>query len=331
MRAGMRIRFPLLGAGLLALLAAVWGGLIRMGFQWPALQPGWVGSHAPLLLAAFLGTLIGVERAAALAPRDGSQGGLALYSAPALTALGGLALLLGATGPAGWLFTLGGVAFVALHGVMLRREMAPHTALMALGALSFLGANLLWQLGRPVAQAVPAWMAFLVLTIAAERLELGRLLRLGPAKRAVFLLAAVLVAAGALWAVFDLASGYRLMGLGLLALALWLLAYDLARRTLRAEGVTRFIAASLLSGYGWLALSGVLALLYGGQAAGLLYDALIHSLFLGFIFSMIFGHAPIIFPALSRRPAAYRPAFYLHLALLHASLLWRVGADLAGR
>ena len=40
----------------------------------------------------------------------------------------------------------------------------------------------------------------------------------------------------------------RLFAAGLLALALWLLQYDIARRNIGTRGLTRFIAACLLSG-----------------------------------------------------------------------------------
>lgn len=43
---------------------------------------------------------------------------------------------------------------------------------------------------------------------------------------------------------------------------------------------------------------------------------------------MIFGHAPIIIPALLGVQIAYRPLFYLPLGLLHLSLGLRVAGDL---
>jgi hypothetical protein len=55
---------------------------------------------------------------------------------------------------------------------------------------------------------------------------------------------------------------------------------------------------------------------------------MLHAIFLGLVFSMIFGHGPIIFPAVLGVRVAYRPAFYAHLVLLHASLLLRVAGDL---
>jgi hypothetical protein len=112
-------------------------------------------------------------------------------------------------------------------------------------------------------------------------------------------------------------------------LGLWLLRYDITRRTIRQKGLTRYIAACLLPGYIWLIVGGLLWLVYGGQyAAGPIYDALLHTLFIGFVFSMIFGHAPIIVPAVLGVQIPYTPFFYLHLGLLHLSLVLRVTGDL---
>ncbi len=77
-------------------------------------------------------------------------------------------------------------------------------------------------------------------------------------------------------------------------------------------------------------MSGVLTLIFGQQAAGPIYDAQLHTLFLGFVFGMIFGHAPVIFPAVLGREIRYGSHFYGHVGLLHASLALRVAADLAG-
>jgi hypothetical protein len=45
---------------------------------------------------------------------------------------------------------------------------------------------------------------------------------------------------------------------------------------------------------------------------------------------MVFGHAPIIFPAVLRVAVPYHPTFYLPLALLHLSLVVRLAGDAAG-
>jgi hypothetical protein len=58
----------------------------------------------------------------------------------------------------------------------------------------------------------------------------------------------------------------------------------------------------------------------------------LHAVFLGFTFSMIFVHAPIILPAVLRRPLPYHPVLYVPLFLLHFSLVVRLGVgDLLGQ
>lgn len=57
---------------------------------------------------------------------------------------------------------------------------------------------------------------------------------------------------------------------------------------------------------------------------------MLHAVFLGFVFAMIFGHAPIIFPAVLGLKIEYRPYFYLPLILLHLSLAVRIGGELLG-
>ena len=107
---------------------------------------------------------------------------------------------------------------------------------------------------------------------------------------------------------------------------------DIARRTVRGRGLTRFIAVCLLSGYAWLALGSAVILIVGGLVPGsAAYDAAVHAIALGFVFSMVFGHAPIIFPAVLRVAVPYHPSFYAPLALLHASLALRLAGDATGR
>jgi hypothetical protein len=122
--------------------------------------------------------------------------------------------------------------------------------------------------------------------------------------------------------------GVRIAGVGKIALALWLLRHDVARRTIRQVGLTRFIAACLLLGYIWLTVGGLLAIWSGAVTAGFFYDAELHTILLGFVFSMIFGHAPIILPALTGLTMEFSRRFYLHLALLHLSLILRILGDL---
>jgi hypothetical protein len=53
-------------------------------------------------------------------------------------------------------------------------------------------------------------------------------------------------------------------------------------------------------------------------------DLALHALGLGFILSLLFGHAPVILPALARISVVFSDRFYLPLWLLQASLLLRL-------
>lgn len=307
--------------GMLALLGALWGGLARLGWPVPS-EAALVAFHGPLMVSGFLGTLIGIERAVAV-------GRPWAYAAPAATGLGALALMVGAPVPVGGsLLALGSAALVIVFGAILRRQLALFTAVMALGAVVWLVGQALWLGGSPISR-VALWLAgFLVLTIAGERLELARVLRLSVASRALFAAVIALFLAGLGLTTIDFDGGVRLSGAGLLVLTVWLARHDVARRTVRETGLTRFIALSLLSGYAWLGVSGVLLIRYGGVVAGGPYDAALHAFFVGFVFAMIFGHAPLIFPAILGMPVAFRPAFYSHLVLLHLTLILRIAGDL---
>ena len=120
-----------------------------------------------------------------------------------------------------------------------------------------------------------------------------------------------------------------LFAAGLLALALWLLRYDIARRNVSSDGLTRFIAICLLSGYVWLVIAGLLGLAGAFTPGHVWRDAALHSIGLGFVFAMVFGHAPIIFPAVTRIKIPYHPALYLPLVLLHLTLALRVFGGLS--
>ncbi|HET7329110.1 MAG TPA: hypothetical protein VFJ14_17705, partial [Nocardioidaceae bacterium] len=120
------------------------------------------------------------------------------------------------------------------------------------------------------------------------------------------------------------ATGAHLFGAGLLAITTWLTVFDVARHTVRARALPRYLAVGLLAGYGWLALAGLLWAGAGPTLDGPRYDATLHAVFLGFTMSMIFVHAPVILPAVLRRPLPYRPALAAPAVLLHLSLVLRV-------
>ena len=317
-------RVPLLVAGILVLLVAMWAGLQRLGWALPSPRATWPVNHGLLMVSGFLGTLISLERAVALR-RPWT------YSAPVITAVGALLLVLGVPGRMGpLLIVVGSAAMVAVYLLIVRMLPAWFNVIMAIGGVFWLVGNLIWAVGLPPAVAALWWQGFLVLTIVGERLELSRVLRLTRQVQALLFAIVGLYVVGLLIVFGSPAVGVRVAGVGLVAMALWLLRYDVARRTVRQKELPRFVAVALLVGYVWLAVGGLIALYAGYTSGGLLYDAFLHAVYLGFVFSMIFGHAPIIFPAVLNLPVRYSPRFYAHLGLLHLSLLLRVGGDLAG-
>lgn len=311
----------------LALLAGLWAGLIRLGWQLPALALQLPAQHGPLMVSGFLGTLISLERAVALSQNQ--NGRRLYYLSPLLAGLGAatLFLTLPMAVPRG-LSTLGALGLVLIFVIIYRLQPTIDHGVMGIGAFLWLVGNGLWLIGKPVFQVVPWWAGFLILTVAGERLELARVLLLKQTARNSFLAIIGLFLAGLLVSLISLDFGIRLAGIALLGLGYWLLRFDIARRTIRQKGLTRYIAACLLPGYVWLIVGGLFWLTYGGQyVAGPVYDALLHTIFLGFVFSMIFGHAPVIIPAVLGIKVPYTSLFYTHLVLLHISLVLRVVGD----
>ncbi len=178
-------------------------------------------------------------------------------------------------------------------------------------------------IGIERAVALKRRFAFLVLTIVAERLEMTRLMRRRAAAPLTLGAAVALLLAGAATSAVSPLFGGLLYGLALAALAAWLVAFDIARRTLRAAGLSRYMAVALLLGYAWLGVAGA-GWMMAGLGAAAWRDTALHALALGFVLSMVFAHAPVILPALLRVKLLFGPWFYAPLALLHGSLALRL-------
>lgn len=306
----MTPRLPLLALGLVCLVAGIAAGLVRLGLEvrMPADALAW---HGALMAGGFFGAVISLERAVAL-------GSPWSYAAPLLCGLGGVALLAGAPQAGIVLMSAGALLLVAASLAVIRRQSSLESWLLAAGAAGLLAGDLAVAGGFGGESAMRWWIAFFALTIGGERLELSRYLPKPPAARVLFIAIVAALLVGAAWSA-------RFTGFALALLAAWLLVFDIARRTIFAAGLTRYIAACLLAGYAWLALGGVML------AAGYPRDAALHAFFLGFVFSMVFGHAPVIVPAVLRRGLPYTAWFYLPLALLHFTLALRVAGAIASR
>lgn len=313
------LRAIIMALAALALILGLYGGLGRLGFP-VAVQLTLL--HGPLLICGLFGTLIGLERAVAM-------GGGWMLGAPFASGLGTLALLVGLPPPVGAAaYTVSAALLTAGCLQITLRQPALFTGALIFGALAWLVGNLLWMTGSSVPDVAGWWVAFLVLTVAAERLELSRLMPPMRGSEALFLFSLGLTLAGAQNGLMT-ENGAVLFGLALLCLTAWLLRHDISRFGIRQSGQVRFMAACMLAAYVWLAAAAAALLLAAPAKTALGYDIALHAILIGFVLSMVFGHALIILPAVLGLRVVYAPALYLALGLLHISVLLRIGSGLA--
>lgn len=273
--------------------------------------------HGVLLVLGFVGTLIALERAVAL----GRPWGLA---APALLGAGAVLTVSPAPLRLGQLLLVAGaLLLVAVYVPLWRRQDDEAVLVQALGAVLATGAAALWAGGVDVPTLLPWLVAFVVLTIAGERLELARI-AMGPSAGPILVLLAVGLAVGVVAALLAPRGGPVLLGAALAGLVAWLASHDVARRTVRATGLPRYMAACMLAGYAWAGVAAAVWLVSGSVTDGAGYDAVVHAVFLGFTLSMVMAHAPVILPAVTGRALPYHPALYGPVLLLHASLVVRI-------
>ena len=305
------------------LLAGLYSGLVRLGllsFGNPPVSPI---AHGPLMVNGFLGTLIGLERAAALEKKWA-------YAAPVFLAASTILLLVNFHLPFNWTLIIGSIGLTFVMGYLYYLQPKIYHLIMALGAASLLVGNIFFVLHYPIYELVAWWAAFPLLTIFGERLELNRIMR--PPKPAQHIFTILIVG----WTIalvithIDRTIGWSVASLLLIGIAGWLIRYDVARKTIKSIEWTKYSAISLLTGYGWLILAGLFGLWYGFPTAGPIYDGLLHMLFVGFVFSMIFAHASVIIPSLSGKLVPWHYYFYLPLILLHGFLFVRITGDIMG-
>jgi hypothetical protein len=315
-----RLRLIPLAAGAAALLAGLWAGLVRLGWGLPGGIPALSEFHGALMISGFLGTLISLERAVAI-------GRWWAYAAPAVSAIGAVTLIAGAPILASGAFLLAGIALTINSSTIVARQPVLFTIILAVAASCWIGGTVAWIRGAQAADVTGWWLAFLVLTIAAERLELSRLLSPPRSSQLTFAIAVALIITGAARGEFA-GDAAPFSGAGLLASTAWLVRHDIALRTIRLSAQPRFSAACLLAGYFWLGVAGLLLLVIPPGTTVFSYDAAVHAITIGFVLSMIFGHAPIILPAVTGFRVRYSAAVYVPLFLLHLTVLLRIAADL---
>ena len=332
-----RLAFLLLAG--IALLAGLDASLVRLGALAPIASTSLGTVHGLLMIYGFLGTAICLERAVAL-QSDGRRAWA--YAAPLLTGAGGISAIvisvnegaratltslpiprflaahLSGFAPErmmpGFLITLGMAALSAIYCYVWARRQATHAVLIqVIGALIGLGGVLLWWRGLETPRAVPWWLAFLIVTIIGERVELARL-----AAESTALMVGLTVA------LYSPTVGYPLIGLALGALMVDTAWHDVARGTVRMQGLPRLAAVCMLSGYAWALVPALMWIIAPPAFDGYGYDAGVHAVTIGFVVSMLLAHAPVIIPAVARREVPYHVAMWVPFAFLQVSLLLRL-------
>ncbi|SHN25565.1 hypothetical protein SAMN04488057_11437 [Cyclobacterium lianum] len=295
------------------LIMGIVGGWIRLGYlAFPI--PEAAAHHGLLMVGGFLGALISLERAMVMKHR-------AWLLVPLLAVLS-LPLLLGGWPMAGSALLLAAsTCLVVLMYIQTLRLSEIHTYIIALGAAAWMLGNFAWIYSGFVPMATGWWMAFLLFTILGERVELNRFLPTPEWAKGIFIAGMVLFGLGLLLPFHQ--WGNSTLGFASVLLAFWLLRFDMARKAAGKPGQFRYTGIGLLTGYLWLALHGLI--LAWMENHPYYYDLYLHTFFLGFTFSMIWAHAPIIIPAVFKVHAnIFHPVLWLGWSLFQLSLAGRM-------
>jgi hypothetical protein len=298
------------------LIIGLVAGLSRIGWQ---IDVSAVAvHHGAVMVGGFLAALISLEKAIPLKKNW-------LFIVPVLCALTPVMAISGYHDVGLGFMLTGSVGLLCIQSWYLIRFPRDRSMfLMVLGACSLVTGNSMLIHSSFYPSAFPWWMGFILFTIVGERLELSKFLPVPTSRKNILVLILAVFIVGLLIPFHGI--GKLLSGAALISVALWLLRYDVIRVGMRSSGLSKYSATALLLANIALLIEGIfLTVLPEGAFA---YDTLVHVFFLGFGFSMIFAHGPIILPSvLGIAAKPYHPVLYVWLALLHASLILRVAGN----
>lgn len=289
-----------------AVVAGIWRIALTRGFLLPSI-PEWFPPHGHLMVGGFLGAVIMLERFLGLRESRLIWVPYA-YSLTAIFLHTGFwpVRVLHVIALAGWLLHRW-LAFRAFHH--MEKPLAEAVAYLTLSsALMFPG-------GLPARPDVAlAALSFPATAIFVERLELSLSFR----KRGVRIVFWGLIAWSLCWTlsvwfsstVFELIP-IRWMGILTLLLTISVAYYDTALRFSgpeTAQGMYRYLRVALRFAYTWLFAGSLAMICWTVIPAAIVKDVLFHLMGLGFIFTMILAHAPLILPsALGKLPSQKAP------------------------
>lgn len=311
-----RFRLPFVFIAAVSLLMGLWSGLNRLG--WDLNLPKVGMHHGAIMVGGFLGTLISLEKILPLKRK-------ALFLIPFLSGIS-LVFFIAHLSLVSWFCLLAAsVGLSLVFSYYFFREKSLIYLLMLGGGISWFTGNFMLISEQLYPLAFPWWLAFALFVITSERLELMKFLPVNTRIKNVLVVLLMFYVLGILLSFHG--TGSFISGAALVGISIWLMRYDLIGISIKKTGLTKFVAVALLCGYVSMLLTGMFVFALDNQPMA--YDAVVHVFFLGFVFSMIFAHGPVILPGVlgvSIKP--YHEILYLWLALLHLSWLIRIMADL---
>jgi len=308
-------RLPVIFFAMFSLLCGLWSGLCRIGWD-IGISPV-VAHHGAIMVGGFLGTLIAFEKIIPLRKKT-------LYLIPITSASSVVMFFTRQSALSFYLLIVSSVALVIVFLYYLLKQQKAVYILMLLGAISWLTGNVVLLTKQFYPMAFPWWMAFILFVIAAERLEIMVFLPVSRFSKNVFITILLSFVIGVLLSFHGI--GNFVCGLSLAGVSIWLLRNDMIAINLTKQGLPRFVGATLLCGYAALLFTGIFFLIRSDQ--WLTYDAVVHCFFLGFAFSMIFAHGPMILPGiLGVAITPFNKILYLWMGLLQTSWILRISGD----
>jgi hypothetical protein len=222
------------------------------------------------------------------------------------------------------------VASVGLVGIMYLQTLRHNQSyqyILSVGAVCWMLGNFMFMKSGFIPMATSWGMGFLLFTVVGERLELSKFLPTpNTAKKGLILLLALFFLG--MWMPFH-GKGNWLMGGAAIFISFWLLQFDMARIPSKKNRQFRYCGIVLQVGYLWLALFGIVLCFM--ETHSLFYDLYLHTFFLGFTFSMIWAHAPIILPiVLNIKIKLYHPVLWMGWLIFQLPLVGRIGSSLLG-
>ncbi len=276
-------------------------GIARVGIDF-----GFINNFSPLhqhlMVGGFFGTLITAERIVSL--RNEKLNFLIIVNAlgaPFSILNPKISLIL---------FRSGGLILFVVYLSFLFRFKREEFLIFGLSAIFYILGFGLYEKNRLL--AVDFWSLFFIFTILGEGYELIKNLKKISkiSKYPIFVIILSLP---------FLLKFHTLKGIILVGLSVVFIITDIVLINLRKSEPFRFTAYCILAGYIWLIIYGL-----SFTIPNINYDLRIHSLLLGFVFSMVFAHARMILPSILKTTAKFfKIPNYITFILFEVSLIAR--------